>query len=172
MPIAIEAVTRIDELFAIEREIAGKMPTERRAIRQARTKPLVESFETWLRAERKKLSPKGPLAGAINYTFNHWAAFTRFLDNGRICLSNNAAERSIRGIAVGRRNWTFCGSDNGGRRAAVIYALIESCKLNDVDPKAWLADVLARIADHPMQRLADLLPWHWEAAREANRAAA
>jgi transposase len=170
MPIAIEAVQRIDALFAIEREINGKTPTERKAVRQARSKPLVESFETWLRGERKKLSPKGPLAKAIDYQFNHWAAFTRFLDDGRICLSNNAAERAIRGIAVGRRNWTFCGSDTGGDRAAVMFTLIESAKLSDVDPKAWLADVLARIADHPAQRLAELLPWNWKAAREQTAA--
>ena len=166
MPIAIEAVLRIDALFAIEREINGQSAAERRAARRARSKPLVDDFERWLRAERKKLSPKGPLAKAIDYQFNHWKAFTRFIDDGRICLSNNAAERSIRGIAVGRRNWTFCGSDTGGHRAAVMYTLIETAKLCDVDPRAWLADVLARIADHPMQRLDDLLPWTWQAARE------
>lgn len=167
MPIAIEAVLRIDALFAIEREINGKSAAERRSVRQARSKPLIEAFETWLRGERKKLSPKGPLAQAIDYQFNHWNAFTRFLGDGRLCLSNNAAERSIRGIAVGRRNWTFCGSDSGGKRAAVIYTLIESAKLSDIDPKAWLADTLARIADHPAQRLAELLPWNWKAARDA-----
>ena len=174
MPIAIEAVQRIDALFAIERDINGVSPAERKATRQARSKLLIESFETWLRAERKKLSPKGPLAKAIDYQLNHWAAFTRFLDDGRICLSNNAAERAIRGIAVGRRNWTFCGSDSGGHRAAVMYTLIESAKLSEVDPKAWLADVLARIADHPARQIEALLPWNWKAAleREAARQAA
>ena len=174
MPIAIEAVTRIDKLFAIEREINGQPPALRLAVRREYSKPLIESFETWLRAERRKLSPKGPLAKAIDYTFNHWKAFTRFLDDGRICLSNNAAERAVRGIAVGRRNWTFCGSDEGGHRAAVMYTLIETAKLNGVDPKAWLADVLARIADHPAHRLDNLLPWNWQAARPieaVNRAA-
>lgn len=170
MPIAIEAVQRIDALFAIEREINGKSPDERKAARQARSKPLIESFETWLRGERKKLSSKGPLAKAVDYQFNHWAAFTRFLDDGRICLSNNAAERSIRGIAIGRRNWTFCGSDSGGQRTAVMFTLIETAKLSDVDPKAWLADVLARIADHPVQQLDALLPWNWKAAREREAA--
>lgn len=170
MPIAIEAVTRIDALFAIEREINGMTPAERRAVRQARSKPLIDSFETWLREERKKLSAKGPLAKAIDYQFNHWAAFTRFLDDGRICLSNNAAERSVRGIAVGRRNWTFCGSDSGGHRAAVMFTLIETAKLNDVDPKAWLADVLARIADHPAHKLDELLPWNWKAIRTQDAA--
>jgi transposase len=174
MPIAIEAVQRIDALFAIERDINGVSPAERKATRQARSKLLVESFETWLRAERKKLSPKGPLAKAIDYQLNHWAAFTRFLDDGRICLSNNAAERAIRGIAIGRRNWTFCGSDSGGHRAAVMYTLIESAKLSEVDPKAWLADVLARIADHPARQIEALLPWNWKAAlkREVARQAA
>lgn len=172
MPIAIEAVQRIDALFAIERDINGKSPTERKSVRQARSKPLIESFETWLRSERKKLSSKGPLAKAIDYQFNHWAAFIRFLDDGRVCLSNNAAERSIRGIAVGRRNWTFCGSDSGGHRAAVMYTLIESAKLSGVDPKAWLADVLARIADHPAQQIGALLPWNWKAERDAAKLAA
>ena len=170
MPIAIEAVTRIDALFDIEREINGQSPSQRLAARRERSKPLLDSFEAWLRSERRKLSPKGPLAKAIGYTFNHWQAFTRFLDDGRVCLSNNAAERSIRGIAVGRRNWTFCGSDTGGHRAAVMYTLIETAKLCDVDPKAWLADVLARIADHPMQRIGDLLPWKWQAAHESDAA--
>jgi transposase len=165
MPIAIEAVARIDELFAIEREINGKPPALRLAVRQERSKPLIESFETWLRAERRKLSSKGPLAKAIDYTFNHWEAFKRFLEDGRICLSNNAAERAVRGIAVGRRNWTFCGSDEGGHRAAVMFTLIETAKLNGVDPKAWIASVLARIADHPARRLDELLPWNWLAAR-------
>jgi transposase len=171
MPIAIEAVTRIDALFAIEREINGHPPALRLAVRRERSKPLIASFEAWLRAERQKLSSKGPLAKAIDYTFNHWQAFTRFLDDGRICLSNNAAERAIRGIAVGRRNWTFCGSDQGGHRAAVMYTLIETAKLNGVDPEAWLADALARIADHPVHCLDDLLPWNWQAAREPAAAA-
>ena len=162
MPVAIEAVLRIDELFAIEREVNGQPPAVRLAVRRERSKPLIENFEAWLRAARKKLSSKGPLAKAIDYTFNHWKAFTCFLDDGRICLSNNAAERAVRGIAVGRRNWTFCGSDEGGRRAAVMYTLIETAKLNGADPKAWLADVLARIADHPAHRLHELLPWNWQ----------
>ena len=107
--------------------------------------------------ERKKLSSKAPLAKAMDYTLKRWAAFTRFLDDGRNCMTNNAAERAVRGIAVGRRNWTFCGSDSGGQRAAVIYTLIETAKLNDVDPRAWLADVLAHIADHPMKCIDELL---------------
>ena len=108
----------------------------------------------------------------MDYSLKRWAAFTRFLDDGRICMTNNAAERAVRGIAVGRRNWTFCGSDSGGNRAAVIYTLIETCKLNHVDPRAWLADVLARIADHPAKRIDELLPWNWKAARERRAKAA
>ena len=145
-PIAIEAVNRIDALFAIEREISGRPPDHRLAVRRERSKPLVDDLERWLRDARKKLSSKSPLAKAMDYSLKRWASFTRFLDDGRICMSNNAAERALRGIAVGRRNWTFCGSDAGGQRAAVIYTLIETCKLNDVDPRAWLADVLACIA--------------------------
>jgi transposase len=165
-PIAIEAVRRIDELFSIEREINGKSAEQRLAVRRERSKPLLDTLEKWLREERKKLSSKSPLAKAMNYGLKRWATFARFLDDGRICMTNNAAERSVRGIAVGRRNWTFCGSDSGGQRAAVFYTLIETCRLNDVDPRAWLADVLARIADHPAQRIAELLPWNWKALRQ------
>src|SRR6516165_1850525 len=172
MPIAIEAVRRIDELFAIEREINGQTPSQRLAVRQARSKSLVEDLERWMRDERGKLSAKNPLAKAMAYMLNRWRAFTRFLDDGRICMSNNAAERAERRVAVGRKNWTFCGSDSGGQRAAVIYTLIETAHLNDVDPKAWLADVLARIADHPARRIEELLPWRWKAARQQDAQAA
>jgi transposase len=164
-PVAIEAVRRIDELFAIERGINGRTADERRIVRQERSKPLVDALESWLRAERAKLSSKAPVAKAIDYSLKRWRAFTRFLDDGRLCMSNNAAERAVRGIAVGRRNWTFCGSDSGGHRAAAMFTLIETCKLNDVDPRAWLADVLARIADHPAKQITDLLPWNWRIAR-------
>jgi len=166
-PIAVEAVRRIDEIFAIERTILGKTPTERVAVRQDLSKPLVIALETFLRDKRALLSTKSETAKAISYSLNHWPAFTRFLDDGRICLSNNAAERALRGIAIGRRNWTFCGSDAGGIRAAAIYTLIETAKLNDVDPQAWLADVLARLPDHPTKRIGELLPWAWKASREA-----
>ena len=163
-PVAIEAVRRIDVLFAIERDINGKPPDERLAVRRARSRPLIDDLGKWLRTERRKLSSKNRIAKAIDYLLKRWDAFTRFLDDGRICLSNNAAERSIRGIAVGRKNWTFAGSDSGGHRAAAIYTLIETAKLNGVDARAWLADVLARIADHPARRIDDLLPWNWKAA--------
>jgi hypothetical protein len=108
----------------------------------------------------------------MDYMLKRWTAFTRFLDDGRICLSNNAAERALRGIALGRKAWLFAGSERGGERAAVLYTLIQTAKLNNVDPQAWLADVLARIADHPMNDLAALLPWRWDAEREIRQLAA
>jgi len=166
-PIASEAVRRIDEIFAIERTINGRTAAERLAVRQDQSKPLVMELEAFLREKRALLSARSETAKAISYSLNHWAAFARFLDDGRICLSNNAAERALRGIAIGRRNWTFCGSDAGGHRAAAIYTLIETAKLNDVDPQAWLADVLARLPDHPAKRIDDLLPWAWKASQRA-----
>ena len=170
-PIAIEAVKRMDALFAIERAINGRPPDERRALRAAHSKPLVDDLESWLRAQRGRLSPKSETAKAIDYMLRRWASFTLFLEDGRVCLSNNAAERAIRGIAVGRRNWTFAGSDVGGHRAAALYTLVETCKLNDVDPRAWLADVLARLPEHPIQRLDELLPWNWKPLRDQQAAA-
>ena len=168
----MEAVRRIDELFEIERAINGKPPDERKAVRQERSKPLVVALEAWLKEQRARLSPKHDFVKAINYSLNHWAAFTRFLDDGRICLSNNAAERALRGVAVGRRNWTFAGSDFGGRRAAAVYSLIETCKMNDVDPQAWLAYVLARLPDYPAKRIDELLPWNWKMRQQAQVSAA
>jgi len=170
-PIAIEAVERIDALFAIEREINGASPQQRLLARNEHTRPLVVELETWLRQQRAKLSAKNETAKAIQYSLKLWGALTRFLDDGRLCMSNNAAERALRGIAVGRHNWTFAGSDNGGRRAAAIYTLIETAKLNDVDPQAWLADVLARLQDHPAKRIDELLPWNWQRERQQKAAA-
>lgn len=121
---------------------------------------------------RQGQSRGNDVAKAMNYMLKRWSAFTRFLDDGRICLSNNAAERGVRGIALGRKSWLFCGSDRGGERAAVMYSLIVSAKMNDVDPQAWLADVLARIAEHPVQRLDELLPWNWRKTNDLKRAAA
>ncbi len=171
-PIACEAVRRIDELFAIERSINGASPEQRFAVRQEQSKPLVDALETWLREQRDRVSAKSEIAKAINYSLNRWAAFTRFLDDGRICLSNNAAERAVRGVAIGRANWTFAGSDAGGHRAAAVYTLIETCKLNGVDPQAWLAYVLATLLDHPAKRIDELLPWHWKANQPAQAVAA
>ena len=165
-PIALEAVRRIDELFEIEREINGKPPDARKAMRQERSKPLVEALEVWLRERRARVSGKSDIGKAINYSLNRWASFIRFLDDGRICLSNNAAERGLRGVAVGRRNWTFAGSDEGARRAAHVFTLVETCKLNDVDPQAWLAHVLVKLPDHPAKQIAELLPWNWRSSQK------
>src|SRR3954469_16379923 len=158
-PIAAEAVRRIDELFAIEREVNGRPAAERLAVRTKEAKPLVIELEARLRAQHARVSRKSEVGKAIAYALNQWKALTRFLGDGRICLSNNAAERALRGVAVGRRNWTFAGSDRGGERAAAVYTLVETAKLNGVDPQAWLADVLARLPDHPAKRVAGLLPW-------------
>jgi hypothetical protein len=171
-PLAVEAVRRIDAIFAIERDINGLPAAQRHAVRQVRTLPLVMALEAWMRDERGKLSRHAEVAKAMDYMLKRWGAFTRFLDDGRICLSNNAAERALRGIAIGRKAWLFAGSDRGGERAAAMYSLIVTAKLNGIDPRAWLADVLARIADHPASRLDELLPWHWARAREERRRAA
>ncbi len=160
-PIAIEAVQRFDVLFAIERDINGLASQERLAIRHERSRPLIAELEAWLRGQRGKLSSKSDSAKAIDYSLKRWPALTRFLDDGRLCMSNNAAERILRCVAVGRHNWTFAGSDDGGRRAAAIYTLIETAKLNDIDPQAWLAYLLAHLSDHPAKRIGDLLPWNW-----------
>jgi hypothetical protein len=111
--------------------------------------------------ERRKLSGANDVARAMDYMLKRWLIFARFLDDGRICLTNNAAERALRGIALGRKSWLFAGSDRGGQRAAVMYSLIVSAKLNNVDPQAWLAHVLANIAQHPVTQLDELLPWNW-----------
>src|SRR6202453_2221326 len=165
-PIAIEVVRRIDALFAIERSINGQSADHRKAVRQAQSAPLVAELEAYMREQCAKLSRGHDLAKAMNYMFKRWGSFTRFLDDGRVCLSNNAAERALRGIALGRKSWLFCGSDRGGRRAAAMYSLIVSAKMNDVDPQVWLADVLARIAIHPTHRLDELLPWNWKIAQQ------
>jgi transposase len=158
-PIALEAVKRIDALFDIEREINGLSVENRLTARQERSTPLVAALEGWMRAERAKLSRHVAVAKAIDYMLTRWQAFTRFLHNGRVCLSNNAAERALRGLALGRKSWLFAGSERGAERAAVMYTLIHTAKLNAVDPQVWLADVLARIADHPVNRVDELLPW-------------
>ena len=171
-PIALEAVRRIDLIFDIEREINGRPAAMRLAARQRHSRPLVDDLEAWMREQRARLSRHDPVAKALDYMLTRWAAFTRFLDDGRVCLTNNAAERALRGLALGRKSWLFCGSDRGGHRAAQMYSLILTCKLNDVDPQAWLADVLARLASHPAKRLDELLPWNWKAEREARAQAA
>ncbi len=167
-PIALEAVRRLDALFEIERAINGRSADERRAVRQEKSKPLLDDMHAWLLRERETLSRSSEVLKPMNYMLRRWDDFARFLDDGRICLSNNAAERALRGIALGRRNWTFAGSQRGADRAAVMLTLITSARLNDIDPKAWLADVLARIADLPASRLHELLPWEWKRLRQAD----
>ena len=163
-PIAIEVVRRIDALFAIERSISGLSAQERLAVRQTQSRSLVDALHAYMQEQLVKLSRGHDLAKAFNYMLKRWACFTLFLGDGRVCLSNNAAERGLRGIALGRKSWLFCGSDRGGRRAAAMYSLIVTAKMNGVDPQAWLADVLARIAAHPAHRIDELLPWNWNAS--------
>ncbi len=171
-PLAAEAVQRIDAIFAAERAINGVSAEQRLAIRQAQIAPLVAELETWMREQRARMSRHAEVGKAMDYMLTRWDAFSRFLNDGRICLTNNAAERQLRGVALGRKAWMFAGSDRGGERAAAMYSLIATAKLNDVDPRAWLADVLARIADHPASRLHELLPWNWKAAQASPAAKA
>ena len=169
-PIAIEIVRRIDALFDIECAINGQSAEQRLAVRQELSAPLVADLQIHMLEQRAKLSRGHDLVKAMNYMLKHWSAFTLFLEDGRVCLSNNAAERALRGICLGRNSWLFCGSNRGGQRAAAVYSLIVTAKMNDVDPQAWLADVLARIATHPAHRLDELLPWNWKAMRDQNLA--
>jgi transposase len=164
-PIALEAVKRIDALFEIERGLNGCSAAERLRVRQERSALLVADFESWMRDQRSRLSRSAAVAEPIDYLLKRWPSFIRFLDDGRICLSNNAAERALRGFALGRKSWLFAGSNRGADRAAMVATLIMSAKLNDIDPLAWLADVLARINGHPARALDDLLPWNWNAAQ-------
>lgn len=161
-PVAVE---RIDRLFAIERGIAGLGNEARHEARQRLSRPLVEDLHAWFLAERAQMSRHNPVVKAIDYMIKdgRWSAFTRFLDDGRICLTNNAAERALRGIALGRKAWLFAGSERGGERAAFMVSLIVTAKLNDIDPRAWLADVLARLPGHPARAIDELLPWKWKA---------
>ena len=160
-PLAIEAVRRIDAIFDVERGINGLPPSQRLAVRREQVVPLVTSLESWMRAARSKMSRHADVAKSMDYMLKRWDAFSRFLDDGRICLTNNAAERALRGIALGRKAWLFAGSDRGGERAAAMYSLIVTARLNNLDPRAWLADVLGRIGDHPASRIDELLPWNW-----------
>jgi len=165
-PVALEAVKRIDALFDIERTIIGLNDSERLRVRRERSAPIVADLEAWLREERARLSRASSVAKPIDYMLRRWEAFARFLDDGHICLTNNAAERALRGFALGRKSWLFCGSERGAERAAAMATLIETAKLNDVDPQAWLADVLGRINDLPQSRLRELLPWEWKTKRD------
>lgn len=163
--VAQEALERIGALYEVERSMSGKPPDERRRQRQARSRPLAEALKAWAETILPQLSGRSELAGAFRYMLARWPALTRAFDDGRIALDNNPAERALRSVAIGRKNYLFAGSDRGAERAAALYSLIESAKLNGLDPEAYLRDVLTRIADHPVQRLADLLPWNWAVTR-------
>lgn len=159
-PIAREALERIGALFEIERTIAGKSAEQRRAVRQGLAKDQLDKLAEWLDQQLKLLSGKSELAGAIRYARSRWDALTAYIDDGRLEVSNNAAENAIRPVTLGRKNWLFAGSHAGGDRAAVFYTLIRSAKLNGLEPEAWLRHVLTRIGEHPINRLDELLPWN------------
>jgi transposase len=158
--LAKEALDRIGALFDIERTIAGQPPEIRRSVRSRTAKPRIDALATWLDEQLPKIPGKGDLAGAIRYARSRWQALTRYLGDGRLEVSNNAAENQIRPVALGRKNWLFSGSDAGGARAAAFYTLIRTCRLNGIEPEAYLTDVIARIGSHPINRLAELLPWN------------
>ena len=160
--IAKQALDRIGALFDIEHTIAGHSADIRRAVRQRTARPKIDELATWLDAQLQKIPGKSDLAGAIRYARSRWHALSRYLDDGRLEISNNAAENQIRPAALGRKNWLFCGSDAGGERAAAFYTLVRTARLNGVEPEAWLTDVIARIGAHPINRLAEFLPWHWQ----------
>ena len=163
-PVAREALQRIGALYGIEEPIRGRPPDERRALRQTQAKPLLDSLRQWLEATLSKLSRKSETTVAIGYALSRWDALVRYLEDGHIEIDNNAAERSLRGVALGRKNYLFAGSDAGGERAAAIYSLVGSAKLNGLDPEAYLREVLTRIADHPINRIEELLPWNINSA--------
>ena len=163
-PVALEAVARIDAIFDVERSINGLDAATRLETRHRLVRPLIDDLHDWMRTEQGSMSRHNPVAKAIAYMFkaDRWEAFTRFLDDGRICLTNNAAERALRGVALGRKSWLFAGSERGGDRAAFMYSLIVTAKLNDIDPQAWLADVLGRLPDMTASQVPNLLPWNWQ----------
>ena len=152
---------RIDAIFDVERAINGLPSGQRLLVRQDQVAPLVTELESWMRAARVRMSRHADVGCAMDYMLKRWDTFSRFLGDGWICLTNNAVERALRGVALGRKAWLFCGSDRGGGRAAAMYSLIVTAKLNGVDPRARLADILRRIADHSASRVHELLPWNW-----------
>lgn len=165
-PIPRQALEKMADIFAVERQINGHGPEARRQVRQTTVAPMVADLKAFLEASLMRISRKADLAKAIRYSLVRWDALSRFLEDGRLEMTNNAAERAIRPLTLGRRNWTFLGSDAGGERAAVFYTLIQTCKLNGVNPEAYLADVIGRIADHSVSRLDEFLPWNWQAPVE------
>jgi transposase len=163
LPAISQALRRIQELYVIEDEIRGQSAVQRRAERQARCKPLLDALYAWAVAQRRRLSSKTPLGKAFQYSLNRWDALTRYIEDGRLSIDNNLSERLLRGIAVTRKNFLFLGSDRGGQRAAVIYTIIESAKLNGLDPEAYIAAILDRLArGYQINRLDELLPWNFQ----------
>jgi transposase len=161
-PIAKEALDRIAALYGIEKEVRGRPPDQRREVRNARARPLLDSLHVWLKDTLSKVSKKSELAGAIHYALGLWTPLLRYCTDGRLEIDNNIAERSLRCVALGRKNYLFAGSNAGGERAAAMYSLIGTAKLNGVDPEAYMSNVLARIANHPINRIEELLPWNVE----------
>jgi hypothetical protein len=172
-PVAAEALRRIGELYDIEADIRGRLPQQRAEVRDERARPLLKELKAWLEAQLGRVSKKSELAVAIRYALSRWQALTRYCEDGRLEIDNNAAERALRAVALGRKNYLFAGSDSGGEHAAAIYSLIGTAKLNGMDPEAYLREVLARIADHPINRIDELLPWNIAAgAQREHRLAA
>ena len=169
-PVASEALQRIAALYGIEKDIRGRPPDERREVRNQRARPLLESLRQWFETTLLKLSRKSDTTAAIRYGLGLWEALTRYCDDGHLEIDNNAAERALRAVALGRKNYLFAGSDTGGERAAAIYSLIGTAKLNDCDPEAYLRIVLSRIADHPINRIGELLPWNLDTDGEPQTA--
>jgi hypothetical protein len=161
-PIAEEALDRIGKLYDAERAINGKTREQRQAVRNAQSRPLTESFKTWLEARLEELPEKSDLTKAIRYGLSRWDAFTLFLDDPAVAIDNNAAERAMRPLCLGRRNWTFAGSDRGAKNAATIMTIVETAKANDLNPQAYIADLLNRLPDHKINRIEDLAPWNWK----------
>jgi hypothetical protein len=159
--LAAEALERIGALYGIERDLHGKPPDLRHRERQVRSKPLAEALKVWAETSLTQVPGRSELAKALRYMLARWPALMRTFDDGRLALDNNAAERALRSVAVGRKNYLFAGSALGAERAAAFYTLIETAKMNGLDPEGYLRDVLTRIADHPAKRLSDLLPWNW-----------
>jgi len=170
--IAEEAINRIAQLYAVEKAVRGSLPGERRTLRQLRAKPMFDNLENWLSAQLPKISGKTPLAAAIRYGLTRMKRLRPYLDHGFLELDNNTAERAMRPFALGRKNYLFIGSPGGGKSAAIAYTLIETARLNGVDPQAWLTDTLARIPDHKINRVEELAPWHWHKQQQSLEIAA
>ena len=169
-PITTEALNRIGALYGIEEQIRGKPPDVRRSIRQDQARPILDEFRPWMEKMRHSLSRKSDTAGAISYALCHWRALTRYLDDGLLEIDNSAAERALRAVSIGRKNYLFFGADSGGERAASFYTLIGTAKLCGLDPSFYLRTVLARIAEHPINRISELLPWNLPATLQSQAA--